>query len=90
MPRFDGTGPMGIGPMTGWGRGYCRPWAFGGRRRGLGYGYGFRAFGRGMGAYPTRPYPLTQEEKKAILEEERDFLKSRLKEIEEILGNLGE
>ncbi len=21
MPRFDGTGPMGQGPMTGWGRG---------------------------------------------------------------------
>jgi hypothetical protein len=23
MPRFDGTGPMGQGPMTGRGRGYC-------------------------------------------------------------------
>jgi len=23
MPGFDGTGPMGLGPMTGWGRGYC-------------------------------------------------------------------
>lgn len=23
MPRFDGTGPRGQGPMTGWGSGYC-------------------------------------------------------------------
>jgi hypothetical protein len=23
MPRFDGTGPMGQGPMTGRGMGYC-------------------------------------------------------------------
>ena len=24
MPRFDGTGPIGRGPMTGRGFGYCR------------------------------------------------------------------
>ncbi len=29
MPRFDGTGPIGRGPMTGGGRGYCVS-AFGG------------------------------------------------------------
>lgn len=23
MPRFDGEGPSGMGPMTGKGRGYC-------------------------------------------------------------------
>jgi hypothetical protein len=23
MPGFDGTGPMGMGSMTGWGRGFC-------------------------------------------------------------------
>ena len=23
MPGFDGTGPRGKGPMTGWARGYC-------------------------------------------------------------------
>ena len=47
MPGFDGTGPQGLGPMTGGGRGYCvvplsgieaRPFAF---RRGF--------FGRGGG-----------------------------------------
>ena len=25
MPGFDGTGPMGQGSRTGWGRGRCRP-----------------------------------------------------------------
>ena len=27
MPGFDGTGPLGAGPRTGWGRGYCAPGA---------------------------------------------------------------
>jgi hypothetical protein len=36
MPFFDGTGPLGRGPMTGRGMGYCgsfwrRPWRFGAR-----------------------------------------------------------
>jgi len=25
MPGFDGTGPMGAGPMTGGARGFCYP-----------------------------------------------------------------
>ena len=47
MPGFDGTGPRGMGPMTGGGRGFCSPWGFG-------RGYGFRrgyGFGGGM-SYP--------------------------------------
>lgn len=27
MPRFDGTGPAGMGPMTGGGRGWCNPYS---------------------------------------------------------------
>jgi len=46
MPGFDGTGPRGMGPMTGGGRGFCSPYGFGG---GFGRGYGFR-----MGM----PYPV--------------------------------
>ena len=54
MPGFNGTGPAGMGPMTGWGRGVCTPSriAYGqtpvlrpGYRR---YGYG-QGFGRGFG-----------------------------------------
>jgi hypothetical protein len=45
MPGFDGTGPAGGGPMTGWGRGYCNHTASHGLerswpRRGVGLGYG--------------------------------------------------
>ena len=51
MPRFNQTGPAGMGPMTGWSRGMCntaRP-AYGpgvddnaGFGRGMGFGRGFR------------------------------------------------
>jgi len=68
MPGFDGTGPRGLGPMTGGARGYCalpagsmqRPVGgrFFGRGRGLGRGGGWgRGFGRGFGfgwaGYPS-------------------------------------
>ena len=59
MPGMDGTGPMGTGPMTGWGRGLCNPYGavyrpyaggvptYGGSAYaygpGLGWGRGFRA-----------------------------------------------
>ncbi|MBM7582719.1 hypothetical protein JOD02_001576 [Caldicoprobacter guelmensis] len=56
MPGFDGTGPLGQGPMTGGGRGYCvvplnkhcRGWCdprFFGRGRGRGYRHWFWATG---------------------------------------------
>ncbi len=34
MPGFDGTGPRGMGPMTGGGRGFCSPWGIGAAFRG--------------------------------------------------------
>lgn len=40
MPKFDGTGPRGEGPMTGRGFGQCG----GGFGRGNGRGFGFRRF----------------------------------------------
>lgn len=51
MPRGDGTGPLGFGPMTGRGAGFCAgygvpgymnpvgAWRFGGRGRGRGFGF---------------------------------------------------
>ena len=62
MPRFDGTGPNGAGPMTGGGRGNCalpagstqRPVRSGFFGRGRGWGRGFgRGWGRGFGGYGT-------------------------------------
>lgn len=67
MPGFDGSGPNGMGPMTGGGWGYCgtynRPYAprggFGRRggfrgRFGQGSGWG-RGYGRGPGWGPYDP-----------------------------------
>jgi hypothetical protein len=50
MPGFDGTGPMGAGPMTGGGRGFCNSAYTGyyGPGYGRGFGYG-RGYGRGRG-----------------------------------------
>lgn len=73
MPRGDGTGPRGLGPMTGRAAGYCAGYSVPGYmnpyegRSGLGFGYG-RGFGRGMGRgysrgydrgfWPAYPYPM--------------------------------
>ena len=48
MPGGDRTGPMGGGPMTGWGRGFCSE-PEGPRFAGGGYGGRGRGFGRGGG-----------------------------------------
>jgi hypothetical protein len=49
MPGFDRTGPAGMGPMTGWGRGLCGSrGSYGGGQRFWGYGRGYgRGWGRG-------------------------------------------
>jgi len=72
MPWFDGTGPQGMGPMTGRGFGPC------------GFGMGWRHHGhpRGLGRYFGWNAPQTKEEKlkalvdyKKALEEELDDVK---------------
>ncbi|MDY6790311.1 MAG: DUF5320 domain-containing protein [Thermodesulfobacteriota bacterium] len=60
MPGFDGSGPMGAGPMTGGARGVCNPANAGfnlqfgrGYGRGMGLRRGFRGgAGQGMGVGP--------------------------------------
>ena len=55
MPRGDRTGPMGFGPRTGRGMGYCSGYPYPGFMTpgpGFGFGPGFgmgRGFGRGFG-----------------------------------------
>ena len=55
MPGLDGTGPRGMGPMTGGARGWCNPYGpqnYGGMPYGMPYGYGGgRPYGYG-GAMP--------------------------------------
>ena len=66
MPGFDGTGPVGMGPMTGGGRGFCavpagiagnRPFAgrFFGRGRGWRHGYRARGVPGWMRSYQDYP-----------------------------------
>ena len=81
MPNFDGTGPQGMGAMTGRGLGPCG----GGMRRGCGRGFG-RGFGFRRGF--TTPVTLTKEEEKKILEAdlkdlevEKEAIQRRIKEM---------
>jgi len=78
MPRGDRTGPMGYGPMTGRGMGYCAGYPTPGYMNpgpGFGYGRGMgfaRGFGRGMGRglgmgwgrarFADYPVPLNQKD----------------------------
>ena len=91
MPRGDGTGPFGQGPMTGGGFGYCT--GANPRRRGFAFNYGFGlGFGRGRGFrrfmpfYADRPNVTSKE----TLTEEKAFLEDRLNAINKELGNLTE
>jgi hypothetical protein len=69
MPRGDGTGPMGMGGMTGRGAGYCAGFGAQGREntaRGRGLGIGFlgghgyrnRGFGGGRRGWWNRLFAL--------------------------------
>lgn len=76
MPRRDGTGPAGFGPMTGRGMGNCTNYST------IGYGMG-RRFGRGcgwgFGPYGAPASPITLAERKQRLQEE-------LKHVDSLLG----
>jgi len=73
MPRQDGAGPMGQGPMTGRGMGPC-----GRGRRGF---FGGAGYGMGCGAgYVVCPQrQITVED----LEDEKQALKNELTALEE-------
>ena len=80
MPRFDGTGPMGTGPI-GRGLGPCG----GGQARGRGRGFGRGNFGWGMGQF-TAPQPETEE----VLEQRKTWLEKQLAAISQRLQDLNE
>ena len=89
MPGFDGTGPRGMGSMTGGGRGFCSPWGVG-RGRGMGRAYGFgRGWGLGYRAfYPygpaMSPYAprMSREEELGFLRDQAQAVKEQLDQIE--------
>ncbi|MDX9917390.1 MAG: DUF5320 domain-containing protein [Gudongella sp.] len=91
MPRYDMTGPMGRGQMTGRGMGYCvrrfAPGMMQGYGRGAGYGRGMgfrRGFGRMFWSYDSDPYYDTDE--KEFLEDEISWLEEELKAAKDALA----
>lgn len=94
MPRGDGTGPMGLGPMTGRAAGYCAGFPVPGFMNPYGFGRGL-GFGRGWNwqwAVPfyRRPfYAASPEQEAAFLKSQAEILKEGLKSIEKRLKELG-
>ena len=80
MPRGDGTGPLGYGPISGRGFGACTGVNAGGRGRGLncrrGYGMNFAAD------------PMITKTQKELLSEQKELLQNRLDIISKQLENL--
>ena len=89
MPGYDGTGPRGMGAMTGGGRGSCvasvgrdvvRPRL--GRQGGRGGGRGWRNmyYDTGMTSWQRRS--ITPEQEKEILKDEENYFKQELSDIQ--------
>ena len=80
MPGFDGTGPWGMGPGTGWGLGPCG--AGRGFRRGFGRGFGpGPGFGRGFG-WRWWWMNYSPEDELEMLRQQKDFIEQRINELE--------
>ena len=99
MPGYDGTGPRGMGPMTGGGRGYCAVPVddFAGRPR-IGRFFG-RGGGRGGGRGRRNRYYATglvgwqrsgfmPEDEKEALRSEAELLKQELSDIQSRISAL--
>jgi len=73
MPRFDSTGPLGMGPITGRGFGPC----------GLGLGWRRRfGAGRGLGRYfGSWLWPQTNEDQLKALTEYKKALEEELEDV---------
>jgi hypothetical protein len=95
MPKRDGTGPVGVGVMTGRGLGPCaganppnyRP-RFG---AGCGAGFGWRlSFPCRLGGFKSdfAGDSVSPKTRKELLNDQKDFLKDRLEAIEKQLEEL--
>ncbi|MBN2553765.1 MAG: DUF5320 domain-containing protein [Spirochaetales bacterium] len=101
MPRGDGTGPAGMGPMTGRAAGYCagygvpgfmnpyggRMGAGFGRGRGRWWGAPYPGAGWGSGSAPYGPYPYAPA---YSAEQEKEALQNQVKFFEDQLAALKE
>ncbi len=87
MPGFDGTGPNGMGSMTGGGRGFCRPWGMrtGRRWSGRPQGWGYNSPYYGTGQYASAPVSFVP---RVSREQEIDFLKEQARAMKEDLEHI--
>ena len=91
MPGFDGTGPMGMGPMTGGGRGFCAvplhpAWpAYASARFPMTY-----AAPKDMPYYRARSFgtEISREEELSYLKRLSQSMKLDLEELEERIQKL--
>ena len=88
MPGFDGTGPRGMGPMTGGGRGFCSPWgigsAFGGYGASPRMGYGYPYYGAWPASPVAMPFPpqITREQELDFLRNQSEMMRKQMEQIE--------
>ncbi len=103
MPRGNGTGPMGYGPMTGRGAGYCAGYATPGYANsgfGMGRGQGFgRGSGRGFGRMnwagygysinaPYQGYPENMGTYQPPVYDEKEVLENQVASLEKQLEQM--
>lgn len=89
MPGFDGTGPNGMGPMTGGGRGFCNPQRGGGVRQYARPRRGGYAFPR-RGVYGFSPLApqVNRGQELELLKSQAEALRNELKELDAEIGKL--
>lgn len=95
MPRGDGTGPMGMGSMSGRSAGFCAGYAVPGfmngfrGRGGMGRGHGGRGFGMGMGKRNGRNAPMLAAQPISYPQvDELSALKNQAKNLGEALQSI--
>ncbi len=104
MPGGDGTGPRGMGPMTGRGAGFCAGYSTGGYAntvfgRYVGFGFGRargcglgRGFGRGLGWYEAFAdgYYGNQYLREITPKQEAEALKKQAKVMQDEINAINE
>jgi hypothetical protein len=93
MPGFDRSGPMGAGPMTGGGRGFCNRTAAAGMdqpyRRGRGFGRGLRAgLGGRRGFRDGAGYPADAAAGRVADTDEVRYLRASVEELKSTVGRI--
>lgn len=82
MPRGDGTGPLGMGPMAGRGLGFCA----GNKTPGYMCGRGMRRFSK----IPCACVPFDEIDEKEYLKNAEKALEKKLSYVKKRLGSLEE